>query len=841
MREPKLEQVSFAQGIISDASPVATPEGAILRACNYDIQKNGSAFLRPPLRREGVTAFASAAGTQYAYVWDAPDGDTTKQLLVMQVGTTFKLLLRAAGVNSAVTDVTPGSADHARGILATGTVSGVLSGATIHATSTQKYCIISGISITSSSEVLQECVLIIEYRRETGDFSAYFDYIWVRDFFGYEDGRVNGERTSYSGTIDDSLMYNLFNQGWGEEASGTAPNKYVLRSFVSSLGADVDAICTSYTSGGTADEVMAIDGVLSTSGGWSGTPQRVTLSSTLAATFKITGVTQYGVTTTETVNTAISTRTAAHFASISAVTVTTTAGVQCSVGVDNLLPGDYDNWTLGVYQATATTRSWNSNFLTQVPDGAGKAPSGHYIIPVNYRSTPISAGGLGRGGYLSRVAQVWYDVSWTPALDDDRTGRPNKLCTFGGRVWYSMTRANCSNETSHGNSPDIGSYICFSRLIDNISDLTSCYQTNDPTSPEFNELLPDDGGFIRIQGAGEIVGLRGTGTGVLVFGTLGVWHITGGSDSVFTAEAFVVRKLTDEGCVAPDSIVNIQDSSAYVTAAGINLVGNTEGGMSVQSLTEGKNETLFNSFEDIESCKAVYDSAYRRAHFLFKVSGAYKKELVFDVSLGCVYTRVYVPGSYAIQGYLPHATSRVQEFSSGERCPNYGYVLCNGTNVYIGYIRYDDVDGADYDWEDEGGDYASSSEIFIGHVSAGDLRMKKFCSYLESFLERTESTYTVTSGEAALNHESSCKVEAFWEWADTAGSQYKGQEFQVYMYRRPYLAASADGTYTFDYGQSVISTQTRLRGNGKTLALRFFPEANKDCRLLGWCISVRGV
>ncbi len=84
----KIERLSFADGIISDSSAVATPEGVVLRACNFDIQPNGAAHLRPPLRRESssLPLFSGAAtGEQYAMVWDSPDGDTTKQFVIAQV------------------------------------------------------------------------------------------------------------------------------------------------------------------------------------------------------------------------------------------------------------------------------------------------------------------------------------------------------------------------------------------------------------------------------------------------------------------------------------------------------------------------------------------------------------------------------------------------------------------------------------------------------------------------------------------------------------------------------------------------------------------------------------
>ncbi len=173
--------------------------------------------------------------------------------------------------------------------------------------------------------------------------------------------------------------------------------------------------------------------------------------------------------------------------------------------------------------------------------------------------------------------------------------------------------------------------------------------------------------------------------------------------------------------------------------------------------------------------------------------------------------------------------------------PYYGYILGNGTNVYLGYIRYDDTHGATYSWADEGGSYASSSEIFVGHVSAADLQFKKHVTYLDTFFERTEYQYVIASGNVTLSHESSCNVSAFWEWADSTTSQYYTQFFEAYKYRRPFIPTqTADGTYTFSYGQDVLWSSNRLRGSGKTLAIKLAPTASKDCKVLGWCYRMGG-
>jgi hypothetical protein len=38
----------------------------------------------------------------------------------------------------------------------------------------------------------------------------------------------------------------------------------------------------------------------------------------------------------------------------------------------------------------------------------------------------------------------------------------------------------------------------------------------------------------------------------------------------------------------------------------------------------------------------------------------------------------------------------------------------------------------------------------------------------------------------------------------------------------------------YDTGEEVITTKTKVRGNGKTISLLFKTEPEKDCKILGW-------
>ena len=850
MQKPKIERLSFADGIISDASAVATPEGVVLRSCNFDLQPNGAAHLRPPLRREGSNKLYSGANTgkQYAFVWDAPDG-ANGQFVLAQVGTTFKFLARGSAINSSVTDATPTTASHAHGILGDATISGVLDGATVRATVMGRFCVITGIEMETDAHYFQEAVLIAEYVKEAGTVRWWYDLVLTRDFFGIEDARVNGCRVPLN-DIDDAGMYNLFNQGWGSEVTGTAPSKYVIRNWYtnSGFGGSAAELCALQSTSSTSYVALTLNGsqVLSTST-WAPLDVPTAITATLTGGpdtvyLEITGTSSDGATGTEVLIMAVvagvgggsSTK---KYTEITQLRWKTTLGniVNIVVGVPAMLPGDQDNWTLGVYDASSTSRGFSVTLMKEAPPGTGVSPKGHYIVPLHWRSLPMGMK-TGRGEFLSRFIRIWDGYVGYPALENDRSGRPYAVCTFAGRVWYSGTRANCDPaiESTNGRSPNVKSIVAFSRVVNSKNDLCECYQRNDPTDPTFNNILPDDGGYVRIQGAGEILGLVAIANGVVAVASNGVWFITGSADDGFRADVYQVIKLSEVACVAPDSIVAAGNYCTFAGLYGLYIVGPSQNGMTVTPVTDGKNSALYKTLSAPETCKAAYDSAYNKVHFLFSDSG-YTDEFVLDLTTGSLSTRKFVPGSWTILGYCQFPSGRVASLATDIRCPNYGYILGNNTDVYLGYIRYDDEHGATYSWADEGGSYASVSELFIGHVSVGDLGLKKYTSYLDTFFERTEYQYVIASGNVTLSHGSSCLVDAWWEWANTSASQYKAAQFQAYKYRRPFIPTqTADGTYTFNYGQSVIHSECRLRGAGKTLALRFVPEASKDCKLLGF-------
>lgn len=139
-----------------------------------------------------------------------------------------------------------------------------------------------------------------------------------------------------------------------------------------------------------------------------------------------------------------------------------------------------------------------------------------------------------------------------------------------------------------------------------------------------------------------------------------------------------------------------------------------------------------------------------------------------------------------------------------------------------------------YDWVSMDGVGSSfDSYLVTGYNIAGDMARYKQSIYLQTFCKLTEEYYSVVNDVVSYTPQSSCMVQAQWDWADSGYQGKWGEAFQAYRFIKPIETAPADGD-VFDYGDTVITTKNKLRGRGRALSLYIYSEAGKDMKLLGW-------
>lgn len=520
-------------------------------------------------------------------------------------------------------------------------------------------------------------------------------------------------------------------------------------------------------------------------------------------------------------------------------------------------PNDTDNRTIERFFA---------DDLNKNPRGSVVAPQGFFIIDALERG----ASRLLKESQL-RATYVALDDVVTDLPDDITPGGATCVSEFAGRVFYG----GFSGEVTDGDnrSPRMSSYILFSQLVKSITDIVKCYQEGDPTNKDQPDLVATDGGYFRINEAYGVQALVNVGTSLLVLAKNGVWRVYGGSDYGFDATNYVVERITDHGIVSLDSVVVVDNTIMFWGEDGIYHVhiGDT-GGWVAENITFGRIQTLYEdiSIADKRKAKGRFDNFERKVRWVYQNrlgDDAETRELILDTNLRAYYvnavkqfTGTAIPrllAPFTVNPYqisldtTPVVVNTVQvqvngddvvypiENVLGNAIREIGYLVITQLTPVVKYsfAFYRNPQFKDwYSFNDSGGVDAAAF-VITGYVADGpggkDFMRKKGVPYLFVHCRRTETGFEEDlSGDLVPVNQSSCIVQARWEWSDSASSNRWGNAFQAYRYRRLYFPEnSAD---SFDTGFATIVTKNKLRGNGKVLSIKFSTEPDKDLHLYGW-------
>ncbi|MNJ09628.1 hypothetical protein D3C77_37740 [compost metagenome] len=525
-------------------------------------------------------------------------------------------------------------------------------------------------------------------------------------------------------------------------------------------------------------------------------------------------------------------------------------------------PSNADVTTFSIYPDSndgddRLTDRFNAFDVINNPIGTTSAPKGYFIIDALSRgSSRLQEEVKLRGRY----PQLQHQVSSLPP--DLTPGGPTVVAEYAGRIFY----AGFSGEVSGGdaNSPKMSSYILFSQLVEDPTDIFSCYQVGDPTSKEEPDLLDTDGGFIRIEGAYGITRMIAVNNALVVVATNGVWLIQGGSDYGFKATNYLTTKVTSYGCNSPSSVVQVDTSVIYWGEDGIYVIAqNQYGDYIAENLTQ---KTIQSFYEDIPSldrvyCAGTYDNYERKVYWTYgnrlQSSGS-SKQLVFDTTLGAFYPFVFegdslpkitagvkvppyrleiVPEAVTVLeeevtagGNLVTVSSEIMQSALNETI--YLTIVSIAPTIRFTFSSYNNTEFKDWVTSDGIG-VDAKAYLLTGWMSGGDHQRYKQVPYITFHFIKTENGFEAEdSGDWSLRNQSSCLVSAQWEWSNHINSGRWGKQFQAYRLRRHYFPADlSDG---FDNGFYTVITKNKLRGKGRVVSLLIETEPEKDCFLLGW-------
>lgn len=803
MARGDLERNTFIRGLITEATALTFPENASIDEDNMVLNRDGSRQ-----RRLGMDYEDSAVVTDTGedpltfdnfYVgsteWKNVNNSATVSFGVVQIGNElwfvdlFADTLSTAILNGGV----PVALDEA-------TIGKDISGLT-------KLSIapVNGSLIVTSEELTLP--LLFEYSEEDDEFAVSDIILEVRDIWGVYDTLNTDERPP---TLETDHQYNLLNQGW--------PSSKITADFEGVTG--LQSLSSKYPSYYTTAGVIRYPTTVPTGGGRG-------FRASVAHTQAVVIYNKYG-----------------------------TDGTVLVSATGTGYPSNADLVSLG----KKSDGTFDSTLIEGSFFGTTPAPKGLHVIDA-----------FDRGA--SRETK-----SGLSDLDvDQEQSRPAVVESFANRVFYSGIDSIVLDPTE--TSVDYTGTVLFSQVIETFSQLGRCYQDADPTAEDISDLVSTDGGTIKITGASLVRRMIATSTSLVVFADNGVWEITG-PDGVFKADDFSINQVSNIGVISADAIVDAEGQIFYWSRGGVYQLVPDEisGRFNAKNITETTIQTLYNDIPTVGKANAVsnYDPGSRKIRWLYNDTDAYdgitrvneyNRELIFDTVLQAFYsstleelatdspyaagflvtedfltedfTQDVVVGGVQVQVNTVDVTQTTQVRSRGDSQTKYLTIKPNSTGSNYGFTFSQFRDTAFLDWiSDDATGLDAPAFLITGQELFGDTQRKKQVPYFTAHFVRTETGFTDTGAGLDLVGGSSCLVTARWDFADTTAGGKFGTQFEAYRISRFFLPA--DENDAFDYGQSVITTKSKLRGKGRALSLRIDTAAGKDLHMLGWALNVQG-
>lgn len=487
------------------------------------------------------------------------------------------------------------------------------------------------------------------------------------------------------------------------------------------------------------------------------------------------------------------------------------------------------------FVSNRTVERFNPISMKDTTPPNNRAPMGYFIIDALNR-------GASRQAALARLtnedmSSVGY--SWRPTVNllADRTpGGPTTVAQYAGRVWFAGFRGDVFNGDKK--SPRMSSYVLFSQVVKEPSQIYWCYQKADPTSNEDPDLVATDGGFIKIDGAYNIRHLVAADNSLFIFAENGVWRISGEGEDTFSATTYSVSKISDKGTTSPFSVIYVDGMLMYWSDSSIlAIVKGDVGVWDVENMTDSTIKTFYQQLTpyEKENCFGYFDGINDNIRWLFGEDPENRTEfgeLIFNrkfrvFSKNRVNLPPGTPGPIsASDGKLSNGTEAPVTVegeavtSSGElvTTPALYNLFSSSQNFYCiltrlyPTIRY--VFGG-YNNEESPLDWGAITPIdtpaFLttGFVTGGDGRLRKDIPYVTAYFN-------------ILNTASSCFLQTKWDWTNSPFSGEWTAPRQIYR------------QVDVRTGDSTVITRNKIRGIGRSAALNFTSEEGKFFHIFGW-------
>lgn len=757
---------NFIGGLKTENNPLSFPENACTDTENCIFGITGEVTRRPGIDFEANKA-TYATNTQEmsfsSYLWKNAGGDGNTQIYVVQTG--FQLLFYLA---SNATEAFPLSAQKLISFVnfdiyrPSGSAANLLLEEcqfadgngylfVFHPDAEPFFCTYSGGLVTSQTISVQ-----------------------IRDFTGVVDGLPVTQRP---GSLSIDHQYNLSNQGWtagtewiATDNTTTTPVSVGIHTFTIAAGLPIV----------NGDNVQ-IFAIVTTYG----TPQDPNVPIMTGS------VTNYvGTTLTVSVYSILPNVVGNAVGSVHPFTISPTNNGYINTWLADIgnYPSNADVWwkfknASGAFDPATT--------ISQVTLGSGSAPKGHYILNAFTQQRALLAGIAG----LTDVVTV---------------KRPRTGTWFQGRLWIAGVDASqaASGDALHYSWSE---NIYFSQVVENTSQLGLMYQVNDPTSQDFFDLLPTDGGLIRIQGCGSIYRLFPVQNGLLVFAANGIWFITGSQGIGFSANDYTITKISAVQSISGSSFVNVLGWPTFWNEEGIYSVTPSQqgGGLTVDNICLG---TILSFYSQIPAISKKYARGdYNPIEY--RLSWVYRSEnesnltsrYEFDKSLNLNTTsKAFYPYSLPFgDPFIIDVKYIPGQGGSGGSHSVFKYTTVLSGNTQLSFAEERDTT----DWRDfvTSGNLPYTSYFVTGYKIHGQAIRKWQPTYINMFSLGEEATFY--------------NLQGIWDFASSGNSGRYSSIQQVTN------ALSNFG---------VVYRRHKIRGSGLALQFKITSVDTRPFSLIGW-------
>lgn len=454
-----------------------------------------------------------------------------------------------------------------------------------------------------------------------------------------------------------------------------------------------------------------------------------------------------------------------------------------------------------------TVERFNANSMYGTPPGTSQAPKGYFIIDALNRGPSRNA----QEALLRARNPVLSASVATLAVDTTPSG-PTVAASYAGRAWFAgFSGVVLGGDTK---SPHLDSYVLFSKLAQSSSDIARCYQEGDPTSNVDPDIVDTDGGFIKIEGIGQIKALLAIETSLFVLADNGVWRIVGKDENSFTATEYSISKVTTDGCFSAQSVVAVPGGVFYWGEDGIYFISiGQQGSWSSQNITRTTIQTLYMglSADDKRSVVGYYDAVDPSIRWMYG-NGLQLRQGISEIIFNLKFQAFTLNNIGAVSSVFGPLTSvggvnRVRPNLTVVYPKRSFYCIIVTPSPTLRYTFGGYQDGIIMDWVSKGG-IDTPAFIIAGAVNKGSARLRKDVPYLSVFLERDDNA--------------SLSIQTQWDWTNNSLANRWSKVREAYRPAR------------IDTGITMITTRNRVRGGGKSVAFKFSSATNKTFHLYGW-------